>query len=395
MSSTVFFTGHMIDRPGRPSPRFPTSLVTLVAAALSAAIREAGATDGFASAACGGDILFHETILENGGRAHITLPCAVDAFRSDCVDLVPGADWAVRFDRLLSVASSVEILGDEYASDNAMASECCNRVMVGLARRCARAKGERDPSVLALWDRRPGDAPGGTHSAIQFCLSHGLPVRSILDLSVPKDSRDLSPAVQGTSSAIRHAHAMHEAPQQICSIVFADAVGFRRLREREVPKFFRIYLGTAMEVLQRIGSVPLVKNSWGDGLYFVFEFPWEAGLFSIGFRDQIAQVDWKEIGLDFRPAVRIGVHAGPLYRLYDPITGQWNYTGSHTTRAARLEPSAEPGRVFATLPFAALSAAEDSTDYRCHPIGKRKLVKDAGEIMVFELLAAEEQQRRK
>jgi hypothetical protein len=121
-----------------------------------------GAVDGFASAACGGDILFHESIITRGGRAHIVLPCGVDAFRADCVDLIPNSDWPARFDRIIKAASTVEILSEQYASDNAVASEFCNRVMVGLAKRCALEKGEQ-PVVIALWDGRPGDAIGGTH----------------------------------------------------------------------------------------------------------------------------------------------------------------------------------------------------------------------------------------
>jgi hypothetical protein len=43
------------------------------------------------------------------------------------------------------------------------------------------------------------------------------------------------------------------------------------------------------------------------------------------------------------------------------------------------------GKVFASLPFVALAAAERVTDFICHPVGRRQLVKDAGEITVFEL----------
>src|SRR6266403_3617860 len=326
MSSTILFTGHMLDRSDRVQPRFPTSLQNQIALRIAAELETACATDGFASAACGGDILFLEAMMARGGRIHVTLPCAVEAFRDDCADVIPGADWGVRFDRILKAAHTVEILGEQYASDNAVASECCNRIMVGLAQRCAQDKGEA-PMVIALWDGRSGDAAvGGTHSTVQFCLKNGFTVHWMTDLSAETtaETRELTPVATGTSSAILHDNWVNEAPQQICAVIFADAVGYRRLREREVPRFVRYYLSCAMHALQTHAIAPLVKNTW-------------------------------------------------------------SYVGSHVTRTARLEPSTDTGKVFATLPFVALAAAERVTEFICHRVGRRQLIKDAGEITVFEL----------
>lgn len=383
-SSTVFFTGHMIDRAGRVPPRFPPARAAEIGQRIARELDSLQATDGFSSATCGGDILFLEAMLARGGRIHLTLPCAVDDFRRDCVDMLPGADWVARFDAILHRAASLEVLSQQYASDNAMASECCNRVMLGLAVGRAAAKKE-EPVVLALWDGRPGDAFGGTQSIVQFCVQNGFRVRWMTDLAPGGDAetRELAPAAN--TSAIRHATASAEAPQQICAAVFADAVGFSKLREREVPLFARHYLTAAMSALQARTLVPLVKNTWGDGLYLVFESVRDAGLFALDFRDRIVGMDWRQLGLSAAMSVRIGIHAGPLYRIYDPVIGQWSYTGAHVTRAARLEPSTDPGRVFATLAFAALAAAERTSDFYCRPAGRRELAKGAGELELFEI----------
>jgi class 3 adenylate cyclase len=253
-----------------------------------------------------------------------------------------------------------------------------------LAVRNAAMKGE-EPHVLALWDGRPGDAFGGTQSVVQFCTQNGFRVRWMSDL-VPgggAESRDLAPAVN--TSAVRHATFVAEAPQQICTAVFADAVGFSKLREREVPLFARHYLTSAMSALQARTIVPLVKNTWGDGLYLVFESVRDAGVFALDFRDRIVAMDWRQLGLSAALNVRIGIHAGPLYRIYDPVIGQWSYTGAHVTRAARLEPSTDPGKVFATLPFVALAAADRTVEFACRPAGRRELAKGAGAIELFEL----------
>jgi class 3 adenylate cyclase len=387
--AAVFFSGHMIDRPGRAAPRFPAALVPRIAQRLAAELARLGASDGFASLACGGDILFLEAMLARGGRVHVTLPCAREDFRKDCVDVIPGADWATRFDRILAAASSVEVLGEQYASDNAAASECCSRMLVGLAQRCAAEQGEA-ASVLALWDGRPGDAFGGTHSIVDFCLRHGFTVHWMQDLvSVGSaGTHELAPLAAGTSSAVQRDSRLGEAPQQICAAIFADAVASSKLHEREVPRFVREYLGCAMQALQAKAIVPLVRNTWGDGLYLVFDTVREAGVFALDFRDRIVATDWQALGFSRIPNVRIGAHAGPLYRIYDPVLGQWSYTGSHVTRTARLEPVTEPGKVFATLTFAALAAAERVSEFACELVGRRQLVKDAGEVTVFELRGA-------
>jgi class 3 adenylate cyclase len=387
MSSTVFFTGHMIDRPGRLIPRFPTHVEPMVARRISAELEAVGATDGFASASAGGDILFLEAMIARGGRAHITLPCAIDAFRRDCVDVAAGSDWGTRFEHLLTQAHCVEILGEQYASDNAMASECCNRVMIGLSRLCAHEKGETEPLVLTLWDGRPGDAYGGTQSAVAFCLRQGLPVRSLEDVLPPRPSasQHFGSIRPGTTSAIQHCNSVPEGQQQICSAVFADVVGFSRLKERQIPAFFDLYLQSVVQSLQSHRIVPLVKNTWGDGLYLAFESQRDAGVFALDFANRIATCDWGPLALDFVPSVRIGIHAGPLYRFYDPLIAQWSYTGSHVTRAARLEPVGEPGKVIATQSFIALAAAEGVQEFSGLPLGRRQLHKAAGDTMVFEL----------
>lgn len=361
-----------------------------IAARIADELEALGATDGFSSAACGADILFLEAMVARGARIHVTLPCAAPAFRKDCADVIPGADWGVRFDRILEAAHAVEILGDQYASDNGVASECCNRVNFGLARRCARDLGG-PMLVLALWDGRPGDAAlGGTASTVHYGQQQGGTVRWMTDLcpNGGSDTRGLGPADISATSAIRHRNWVNEAPQHICAVVFADAVGYHGLREREIPTFVRHYLSCATEVLQALGIAPLVKNSWGDGLYFVFDTVREAGLFAVDFRDRIASTDWRELGLDRSLNVRIAAHAGPLYRIYDPIFGQWSYVGSHVTRTARLEPSTDPGKVFASLPFVALAAAEHVTEFTDRPAGRRQLVKEAGDMTVFELARA-------
>jgi class 3 adenylate cyclase len=219
-------------------------------------------------------------------------------------------------------------------------------------------------------------------------MQHEYAIRWMMDLTPTgrAETVELAAPGAGTSSAIRAATWTLEPPQQICAVLFADAVGFSKLSERQIPKFTSQYLGCAMQALQSLGIVPLAKNTWGDGLYLAFESVRDAGLFALEFRDNILNTPWLQLGFKSPMSVRIGVDAGPVFRIYDPMFGQWTYTGAHVTRAARLEPSTDPGRVFATLSFAALAAADGVVELECQPVGSRTLVKGAGELPVFELI---------
>lgn len=65
----VVFAGHMIDLPGRLQPRFPPRIEAGVARAVRERLEALDGRVGFASAACGGDILFLEAVEDLGGRA--------------------------------------------------------------------------------------------------------------------------------------------------------------------------------------------------------------------------------------------------------------------------------------------------------------------------------------
>ena len=63
MPTSLLFSGHMVDLPGRKEPRFPASLEKAVEKRIAEAVNPyARLTDvaGFASAARGADIIFHE-----------------------------------------------------------------------------------------------------------------------------------------------------------------------------------------------------------------------------------------------------------------------------------------------------------------------------------------------
>ena len=71
------FSGHMVDAPDRPTPRFPASKEPVAASAIAATLDSlvCGASDlGICGGACGGDLIFAELVLARGAHLEMLLP---------------------------------------------------------------------------------------------------------------------------------------------------------------------------------------------------------------------------------------------------------------------------------------------------------------------------------
>ena len=63
---TILFTGHMVDAPGRATPRFPATRIDAAARRIAAALDDIGAGPedlALTQGAAGGDLLFAEACL--------------------------------------------------------------------------------------------------------------------------------------------------------------------------------------------------------------------------------------------------------------------------------------------------------------------------------------------
>jgi class 3 adenylate cyclase len=127
---------------------------------------------------------------------------------------------------------------------------------------------------------------------------------------------------------------------------------------------------------------PLLKNTWGDGLYFVFSSVRDAGEFALELCDRVRLTDWPAKGLP-QLSLRIGLHAGPVYSCTDPVTQRTNYIGAHVSRAARIEPITPSGQVYASEAFAALAAAEGVREFVCDYVGQTPMYKNYGTFPTF------------
>jgi class 3 adenylate cyclase/tetratricopeptide (TPR) repeat protein len=370
MPGVAVFVGHMIDRPDRQSPRFPPGIEAQVKGALGRWLDEQDILIGYASAACGSDLLFLEGVLERGGEAQVVLPYRSDLFREDCVDVVPGSDWGDRFERVLKRAKVREVSGQRLG-DCGVLYDYANWVLHGLAKIHAEQLGV-GLKHLAVWDRRPGDAPGGTADTVGRWegLNHHVNVIDITEFS----------GQSAAASAPAPSPAAAPAPgltAEIAVYLFADVVGFSKLEEPQLLPFRDHFLGGIARLIDALPEEeqPFKRNTWGDAIYLVFPDVRSAGRVALDLRDMIVATDWKRHGLPADLSMRIGLHAGPAYRCADPITGRLRFLGSHITQAARIEPITPPGQVYSSEAFAALAASDRVPEFTCRYVGQRPLAK--------------------
>jgi hypothetical protein len=168
----LLFTGHMVDLPSRPRPRFPPGMVPAAAGAIAAAMNlqlepfDPTTVIAISSLARGGDILFQEHARSRNLSPHVVLPFKPEVFVEESVCGVETGDWEERFWRLWkgTLPEHREIL-TVAKDDNPY--EACNKRLLELARQLS----ER-VTLIALSDGT-ADGAGGTQDLIHHTREVG------------------------------------------------------------------------------------------------------------------------------------------------------------------------------------------------------------------------------
>lgn len=174
MQHRILFTGHMIDRPDRAEPRFPADKEAAAQAAIRKALQDTiaradGPCMGIAGGASGGDIIFLEQCRELGIPTKIYLALPVDAFIEASV-APAGAGWVERLKRLLETMPA-SVLGDERRNDtdDSLWTQT-NLLMLEEALKA----GSDHATLIAMWNGKDGDGPGGTGHLLTVARQRGL-----------------------------------------------------------------------------------------------------------------------------------------------------------------------------------------------------------------------------
>jgi hypothetical protein len=182
----VVATGHRADASSRPPPgRFPNTATCIDKAkgwlreALKAEKAEtAGALSGIAGAASGVDLLFHEACKELGIPTKVCLPIPIEAYRRESVT-DGGPDWVEKFNHFIAENPPI-ILSD---SDE-LPPWAAKIKDYGVFQRGniwnmqdALLRPNADVTLVALWNQKAGEGPGGTADMVKLAKSHGAKVR--------------------------------------------------------------------------------------------------------------------------------------------------------------------------------------------------------------------------
>jgi class 3 adenylate cyclase/tetratricopeptide (TPR) repeat protein len=388
MPSVAVFVGHRLDEPDRAPARLTDESASAVGEAIRAKLLELNIRLGFASAAAGSDTLFHEAMMAVGGRTRIVLPCNQAQFIEESV--APwGNSWVNRFHSVLKRADEILIASDERLKVGSVAYEYANNLLHGLAATRADQL-ETELVHLAVWDGLPSALLASTGDTVRHWRETGRSVHVI-------DPRHFAPAANVTTGPSARPssapppsinRAVPDFGSEIRAMIFADAFHFSKLSEEQVPAFITDFIGPIAALLAQTRPAPIFQNTWGDGLFFVFEDACDAGQFALNLSDRVAGVDRRSAGLPEGITLRIALHVGPVYQFRDQIIGELNYIGSHVNRTARIEPVTPPGEVYGSYAFVAMAALEAPGRFRCDYVGRIPLAKGFGEFPMYRIQAA-------
>ncbi|EJG0713408.1 tetratricopeptide repeat-containing protein [Vibrio parahaemolyticus] len=176
----ILFTGHMIDKPGRPAARFPAEQEMVARAAIKNAVLEEvanvnGEVIGIAGGACGGDILFHEVCIDLSISSHLYLALPYNKFVVTSVQHA-GRNWVDRFNTLCETLPQ-KILSNSKELPRWLQSKpgysIWSRNNQWILHN-ALAYGADKVTLIALWDGNEGDGLGGTKDMIQQAQKQGV-----------------------------------------------------------------------------------------------------------------------------------------------------------------------------------------------------------------------------
>ncbi|MGE5271813.1 MAG: adenylate/guanylate cyclase domain-containing protein [Thiohalocapsa sp.] len=364
----VHYLGHIVAAPGRGG-RFPAAQLAAVAAEVKAALDRRDARFGYGSLAAGADILFAKALLDRGASLHVVLPFDRDEFIEASVRPA-GEDWVARFhachDRATSVRYATEDrhLGDDYLF------VYCSEMAMGLALLHARHL-SAEAEQIAVWDGKPASGPVGTAVDVATWRRTGMK-QQVIAVGNGFDPPPRPPRPRGIERRTR-------------AMLFGDVKGFSRLRDDQLPRFIETFLGCFAAVIERYRADIRLANTWGDGLFLVFDAAAAAAACALALQEAVSHIDRARHHLPLDMAVRIGIHLGPVYAARDPILAEENFFGEHVSRAARIEPVTPSGCVYVTETMAAVLALHNADAFHCEYVGMTEAAKGYGVMRTFLL----------
>jgi class 3 adenylate cyclase len=373
----IHYLGHIISAPGGAG-RFPAEQESEISAAIDARITDAGIGFGYGSLAAGADILVAEALLRHGASLHVVLPFDRAEFLEISVRPA-GSQWVERFEKCFAAAEKDGTVRyateDRYLGDDALFAYC-SQLAMGLAILRARHL-STEAEQIAVWDGKPPTGPIGTAADMANWRHTDRPQSVIL-------------CGKGAAPGTGKVWPERRTTRRTRAMLFGDIRGFSKLVDTELPRFVDTILSAFGKVIDGYGTDVLLANTWGDGLYLVFDDAGKAASCALDLQATMVGIDLTGAGLPDHLALRIGGHLGPVYAGRDPIMKQQNFFGAHVSRAARIEPVTPEGCVYVTETLAAILAIHNAAEFTCDYVGMTEAAKHYGPMRMFLLRRAPE-----
>lgn len=159
----IIFSGHMIDKPDRKSPRFPPEIEPAVKKGIDKTLEllNVGSSDlALCGGACGGDLIFAELCLKRGAHLEIRIPFKVPEFLNSSVSFA-GEQWTKRFYKVKENPNTkLLVMSDELVPLTQNVNPYVKNNLWQL--QSALGWDSKKVNLLCLWDKKGGDGPGGT-----------------------------------------------------------------------------------------------------------------------------------------------------------------------------------------------------------------------------------------
>ena len=326
-------------------------------------------TYAYGALAAGVDILFAEAALARGTQLNILLPCQKDVFETYSVAPF-GKAWVSRYRECLSQASIVTEATNDDTLMGETAISLAAQISMGQAIDQADALATRAVQALI----QPSDR-GLSEQLKQTWLSSGRGFES-----VTLEASNISLA--GTKMPTPE---LPGSRRNLAAMLFADLTGFGQLNDEDVRNVLTHILGPLSEALKSTGVAMTHVDSWGDGIFAVFDDVASATKAARALQNKMQNISFVDSNLPATLSLRIGCHYGPVTYADDPITGRPGVFGSQVSYAAKIEPVAVPGAILASEAFASALALSPYNEASSHYIGRQSLKGIARPVRLFSI----------
>jgi tetratricopeptide (TPR) repeat protein len=350
----VAFAGHMVDARGRNTPRFPAMIESNVKESIRAAIRTLHASIGYCSLACGGDILFAEAMIEEGGEVHILMPFNKEDFIQTSLRFA-GDEWVNRFEHLIARYPVTSITRERYGGNDDLFS-LLGKIIFGSAVLRSQMYHQEPHLLTVLSEFDLKQKEGGTRDTVQmwpFPQRHS---------NISPDSF-YKPEEVPSSLPLPKSERERIENRPVLYIVCIDLSGLHTMERERIQKIIDQF----REGQQQL-ALTVLKDT---DEHLVFALDTEIALMDL------VRTVWNSTS-PFRPEkpLRIGLHAGPVH-----LKITQDYNNNYVEAITRFAPM---GAICLSANMAAVLALHPKK-FQLDYVGVVRLPDEADNIGLYQL----------